>query len=139
VWRTRNRDIRTVLQLLYVSTSAYVFMVRGFYLCVISKLLCAWLQTKSSQYAKINGTRNKLYNLDAFINFSFFITYVFRDNTFKYLKCTVTDFKTWIFMSGFCILLLYSSSFTGFYNPRTGFSLLMLEVLRSHTMTRHSR
>jgi hypothetical protein len=28
-----------------------------------------------------------------------------------------------------------SSSFTGFYNPLAGFSLLILEVSRSHTMT----
>ena len=32
-----------------------------------------------------------------------------------------------------------SSSFTGFYNPVAGFSLLILEVSRSHTMTQHSR
>jgi hypothetical protein len=32
-----------------------------------------------------------------------------------------------------------SSSFTGFYNPLAGFSLLVLEVSRSHTMTQHSR
>jgi hypothetical protein len=32
----------------------------------------------------------------------------------------------------------YSSSFTGFYNPLAGFSLLILEVSRSHTMTQHS-
>ena len=29
--------------------------------------------------------------------------------------------------------------FTGFYNPPAGFSLLILEVSKSHTMTRHSR
>jgi hypothetical protein len=28
---------------------------------------------------------------------------------------------------------------TGFYNPLAGFSLLILEVSRSHTMTHHSR
>ena len=28
---------------------------------------------------------------------------------------------------------------TGFYNPLAGFSLLSLEVSRSHTMTQHSR
>ena len=33
----------------------------------------------------------------------------------------------------------FSSSSTGFYNPLAGFSLLSLEVSRSHTMTRHSR
>jgi hypothetical protein len=32
-----------------------------------------------------------------------------------------------------------SSSFTGFYNPLAGFSFLILEVSRSHTMTHHSR
>jgi hypothetical protein len=32
-----------------------------------------------------------------------------------------------------------SSSFIGFYNPLAGFSLLILEVSRSHTMTQHSR
>ena len=31
-----------------------------------------------------------------------------------------------------------SSSVTGFCNPLAGFSLLILEVSRSHTMTRHS-
>ena len=31
------------------------------------------------------------------------------------------------------------SSSTGSYNPLAGFSLLILEVLRSHIMTRHSR
>ena len=35
--------------------------------------------------------------------------------------------------------LTYSSSFTGFYNPLAGFSLLILEVSRSHTRTQHSR
>ena len=37
------------------------------------------------------------------------------------------------------IYIYSSSSFTGFYNPLAGFSLLILEVSRSHTMTRHSR
>jgi hypothetical protein len=32
-----------------------------------------------------------------------------------------------------------SSSSTGFYNPLTGFSHLILEVSRSHTRTHHSR
>jgi hypothetical protein len=32
-----------------------------------------------------------------------------------------------------------SSSFTGFYNPFAGFSLITFEVSRSHTMTHHSR
>jgi hypothetical protein len=32
-----------------------------------------------------------------------------------------------------------SSSSTGFYNSLAGFSLLILEVSRSHTMTQHSR
>jgi hypothetical protein len=31
------------------------------------------------------------------------------------------------------------SSFTGFYNPLAGFSLLILEVSRSHTVTHHRR
>jgi hypothetical protein len=31
------------------------------------------------------------------------------------------------------------SSSTGFYNPLAGFSLLILEVSRSHTLTHHSR
>jgi hypothetical protein len=32
-----------------------------------------------------------------------------------------------------------SSSSSGFYNPLAGFSLLILEVSRSHTVTQHSR
>jgi hypothetical protein len=32
-----------------------------------------------------------------------------------------------------------SSTTTGFYNPLAGFSLLILEVSRSHTVTHHSR
>jgi hypothetical protein len=32
-----------------------------------------------------------------------------------------------------------TSSFTGFHNPLAGFSLLILEVSRSHTRTHHSR
>jgi hypothetical protein len=32
-----------------------------------------------------------------------------------------------------------SSYFTDFYNPLAGFSLLILEVSRSHTMTQHSQ
>ena len=39
-----------------------------------------------------------------------------------------------------CIQGLYSSSSSsGFYNPLAGFSLLILEVSRSHTMTQYSR
>jgi hypothetical protein len=34
---------------------------------------------------------------------------------------------------------VWTSSFTGFYNPLAGFSLLILEVSRLHTMTHHSR
>jgi hypothetical protein len=40
------------------------------------------------------------------------------------------------------IIDIYSSSYcysTGFYNPLAGFSLLILEVSSSHTMTQHSR
>jgi hypothetical protein len=33
----------------------------------------------------------------------------------------------------------YSSSSTGFFNSLAGFSLFILEVSRSHTMTQHSR
>jgi hypothetical protein len=39
-----------------------------------------------------------------------------------------------------CNCVLSSSfSFTGFHNPLAGFSLLILEVSRSHTMTQHSQ
>ena len=36
-----------------------------------------------------------------------------------------------------CMSSSYSS--TGFYNPLAGFSFLILEVSRSHTVTHHSR
>jgi hypothetical protein len=34
---------------------------------------------------------------------------------------------------------IFSSSSTGFYNPLAGFSLLILEVSRSHIVTHYSR
>ena len=39
----------------------------------------------------------------------------------------------------FCQKLLLLFLLLAFYNPRAGFSLLILEVSRSHTMTQHSR
>jgi hypothetical protein len=38
-----------------------------------------------------------------------------------------------------CYYYYYYYYYSGFYNPLVGFSLLILEVSRSHTMTRHSR
>ena len=34
---------------------------------------------------------------------------------------------------------IVASSFTGFHNPLAGFSVLIVEVSRSHTLTQHSR
>jgi hypothetical protein len=42
------------------------------------------------------------------------------------------------FYTAYTIVASSSSSFSGFYNPLAGFSLLILEVSRSHTMTLQS-
>jgi hypothetical protein len=71
---------------------------------------------------------------------------VFNALTFQPVasRCRTTVFRSIYYR---CPAVQLSSSgcccccccYTGFYNPLAGFSLLILEVPRSHTMTQHSR
>jgi hypothetical protein len=66
-------------------------------------------------------TRRKIYNVSMYL-----LRKIYHICAYSYIFCNIISSET------------SSSSFTGVYNPLAGFSLLIPEVSRSHTLTHHS-